>query len=219
MVTEMDRAAEALIVDQLGRARPDDGIVGEEGTRQAGGSGVRWFVDPLDGTTNYLYRFPMYSVSLAAEVDGDVAVAVVHDPSRKEIFTAVRGQGATCNGRRLTVEGPPSLATALVATGFSYTPDRRLWQADLLTRVLPAVRDVRRLGSAALDLCWVAAGRVDAFYEHGLAPWDYSAGALIASEAGAWVGDLNGGPPSSEVTVAAPPHLADRLVELLSAVP
>ncbi|MDQ1373345.1 MAG: monophosphatase [Actinomycetota bacterium] len=216
MVTEMDQAAEAFIVSTVRAARPDDGVLGEEGSNEAGTSGVRWIIDPLDGTTNYVYGFPAYAVSVAVEVDGEVAVAAVHDPSHSETFTAIRGRGAWCNGRRLHVGGPPAVATALVATGFSYLPERRAWQADVVARLMSAVRDIRRAGAASLDLCWVAAGRVDIFFERGLQPWDYSAGALIASEAGAVVGDLEGGPPSSDIVVATPPSIDTAFRDLLT---
>ena len=217
MVTEVDRASEAFITAALAERRPDDGLVGEEGSRLEGSSGVRWFIDPLDGTTNYLYGYPAFAVSIAAEVAGEMVVGVVRDPLHDETFSAVRDQGACCNDVRLSVAGPPTLATALVATGFAYTPERRAVQAQVLTHVLPAVRDIRRAGSAALDLCAVAVGRVDAYYERGMGPWDFAAGALIAREAGAWVGDLDEGPPSTDIVVAAPPHLAGAFRDLLRA--
>ena len=163
MVSEMDHASEHLIASALRGARPDDGFLGEEGTSTTGSTGVRWVFDPLDGTTNYLYGFPSWGVSIAAEVDGTVMVGVVHDPVHGETFTAVQGAGAWCNGERLRVAGAPELATALVGTGFSYDAVERGRQAALLARLLPAVRDVRRAGAAALDLCWVALGRLDAF--------------------------------------------------------
>jgi myo-inositol-1(or 4)-monophosphatase len=222
MVTEMDLASERLVAESLYRQRPLDSILGEEGTRRDGSTGVRWIVDPLDGTTNYLHRFPAFAVSIAAEIDGRVAVGVVHDPSREETFAAVRGGGA-----RLSKSGtgpatplqvdmpPPELDKALVGTGFNYDLGLRADQAAVLTRVLPAVRDIRRAGSSALDLCWVAAGRLDAFFEAGLAPWDWAAGALVAGESGAWVGDLEGGPPSRSMTLAAAPELAARLRALI----
>lgn len=215
VVTEMDRAAEASIVSAIRAARPEDGVLGEEGSLEAGSTGVRWIIDPLDGTTNYLYGFPAYSVSVAVEVDGNLAVGVVHDPSHQETFTATRGNGARCNSAPLRVNDPAAVATALVATGFSYLPERRARQADVVARLMSAVRDIRRAGSAALDLCWVAAGRVDASFERGLQPWDYSAGALIAVEAGAVVGDLDGGPPSSDMVIAAPPSIAEPFWQLL----
>ncbi|MBV8960919.1 MAG: inositol monophosphatase [Actinobacteria bacterium] len=215
MVTEVDRASEAFITSALAQRRPDDGLLGEEGTQHDGTSGVRWVIDPLDGTTNYLYGYPAFSVSIAAEVDGETAVGVVRDPLHDETFSAVRGDGAFCNDRQLRVGGPPTLATALVATGFAYKPEARARQAAVLTHVLPRVRDIRRAGSAALDLCSLAHGRVDCYYERGMGPWDFGAGAFIAKEAGAWVGDLEGGPPSSAIVVGAPPHLAEAFVDLL----
>jgi myo-inositol-1(or 4)-monophosphatase len=215
MVTEMDRASEALVVEGLLRARPDDGVLGEEGTARPGTTGVRWVVDPLDGTTNYLYGFPAWAVSVAAEVDGRVVAAVVADPSHDEVYTATCGGGAACNGRPL-VRGPgPDLDTALVGTGFSYESGRRARQAAVLAEVLPRVRDVRRAGAAALDLCWVAAGRLDAFYERGLQPWDLAAGALVATEAGVRTGDHDGGAPSTAFALAAVPGLFDPLCDLL----
>jgi len=217
MVTEVDRASEAFITGALAERRPGDGILGEEGSRRDSETGVRWVIDPLDGTTNYLYGYPAFSVSIAVEVHGEVAVGVVRDPLHDETFSAVRGEGAHCNGIPLRVAGPPTLATALVATGFAYQPETRARQAAVLTHVLPRVRDIRRAGSAALDLCAVAMGRVDCYYERGMGPWDFAAGAVVASEAGAWVGNLDGGPPSSDIVVAAPPHLAAALRELLKA--
>jgi myo-inositol-1(or 4)-monophosphatase len=215
LVTEVDRASEALIVAGLLAARPHDGIVGEEGTDRPGTSGVRWVVDPIDGTTNFVYGVPGFAVSLAAEVDGRVVAGVVHDPRHGEVFTATLGGGAQRNGRTIAVAAPTTLERALVATGFSYEPERRRRQAHVLTAVLPAVRDIRRQGAASVDLCWVACGRVDACYERGLAPWDHAAGALIAAEAGAVVSDLDGGPPSGQFVLAASPAVAEPLRALL----
>ena len=217
MVTEVDRASESYITSELAARRPDDGLLGEEGAQRTGTSGVRWVIDPLDGTTNYLYRYPAFSVSIAIEVGGQTAVGVVRDPLHDETFSAVHGEGSFCNDYRLHVGGPPTLATALLATGFAYKPDARERQARVLTHVLPRVRDIRRGGSAALDLCAVAHGRVDAYYERGMGPWDFGAGAFIAQEAGAWVGDLDGGPPSTDIVVAAPPQLAQEFRDLLRA--
>jgi len=222
MVTDMDRASEALIVAGLIRARPDDGILAEEGSARAGSSGVRWVIDPLDGTTNYLYGHPTFAVSIAAECDGRTVVGVVGAPAQDEMFRAVAGGGAFAtggrsfgDGRRLAVSGATDLATSLVATGFSYVADKRTVQGRILSRVLPLVRDVRRLGAAALDLCWVACGRVDAYYEAGLQPWDLAAGALIAAEAGASVVGLDGPVPGSGSVLAATPALVDPLRQLL----
>lgn len=214
MVTEMDRASERLIATRLRAARPDDAFLGEEGTAGAGTTGVRWVVDPLDGTTNYLYGYPGWAVSIAAELDGQALIGVVHDPTHAETFAAVAGGGATCNGHRLRVAGPPDLATALVGTGFSYDAAERRRQATTLTEVLPFVRDVRRAGAAAVDLCWVGLGRLDAYFERGLQHWDRAAGALVAAEAGATTAILDDG-----TIVAAAPQLFDPLVRLLAAAP
>jgi myo-inositol-1(or 4)-monophosphatase len=211
MVTALDRASEALITETLLSARPRDAVLGEEGGASgAGTSGVRWIVDPLDGTTNYLYGFPVWAVSVAAEYEGEVVAAVVHDPSHGETFTAVRGGGAECNGRPMKVVGPSELAVALAATGFAYEPASRARQGEVVARVLPHVRDVRRGGSAALDLCWVGLGRVAVYFERGIQLWDRAAGMLVAAEAGAVVTLLPDG-----TTVAAPAQLYRPLLDLL----
>jgi myo-inositol-1(or 4)-monophosphatase len=215
MVSTMDGASEQHIVDGILAARPDDGIVGEEGTNHPGTSGVRWIIDPLDGTTNYLYAVPLFAVSIAVEVDGVVVAGVVADPSHRETFAATRDGGATCNGKPISCSAVPDLGTALVGTGFSYSTARREKQGSVVARVLPLARDVRRFGAAALDLCWVACGRLDAFYEKGLERWDLEAGALIAAESGATVGDLEGGPASTSFTLATSPAIFDELRALL----
>jgi len=223
VVTAMDRAAERLVVDALHAARPGDGVLGEEGGETQGSGGVRWLIDPIDGTVNYLYGLPAYAVSLAAEVDGVMAVGAVYNPAIDELWTAVRGEGAWLDGRRLGVDrrsGPEvaSLDQALVATGFGYGATRRRSQAAVVATLLPEVRDIRRFGAASLDLCSAATGRVDAYFERGLEPWDLAAGGLIASEAGLLVTGLSGAPAGGEMVVAAPPalHAAlhDRLVAL-----
>jgi myo-inositol-1(or 4)-monophosphatase len=215
MVTESDRASERLLVEGIRAARPDDAILGEEGTAKTGTSGVRWVLDPLDGTTNFLYGLPAFAVSIAVEVDGVTEVAVVIDVVRRETFTAVRTRGAQLDDRPLACTGCADLGTALLGTGFSYDATRRARQGAVLAQVLPMVRDIRRVGAAALDLCWVAAGRLDAFAERGLAPWDLGAGALIAAEAGATVGDLEGGPASGAFTLASAPAIFEPLRALL----
>lgn len=215
VVTEMDHAAERLIVDTIRRARPDDAVIGEEGTDQAGTTGVVWVIDPIDGTTNYLYGHAGFAVSVAAGIGDRIVAGVVADPLHDEVFTATAGGGATRNGEPIHCSDEQRLSHALVATGFAYDPDRRGRQADVLTHLLPRVRDLRRMGAASVDLCSVACGRIDAYYERGLQPWDYAAGALIAAEAGARVGDLDGGPPSPELVVAAPPALFDALGAVL----
>jgi myo-inositol-1(or 4)-monophosphatase len=217
MVSEVDRAAEELIVEHLLGARPDDGMVGEEGTDRAGTSGVCWIVDPLDGTTNYLYGLAGFGVSIAAEVEGEVVAGVVLDVVRDEVFTAVRGQGASRDGRPIRASRATDLATALIATGFAYDSDRRARQAAVLVSVLPRVRDIRRFGAAAVDLCSVACGRVDGYYERGLAPWDLAAGGLIAAEAGAVVSDFHGAEARAGAVVAAGPGIAAALRALLLA--
>ncbi|HSL59732.1 MAG TPA: inositol monophosphatase family protein [Acidimicrobiales bacterium] len=215
LVTDADEASERLIVEGLLRDRPHDGIRGEEGTEVVGTSGIEWVVDPIDGTTNFVYGHSGFGVSIAALVDGEPIVGVVADPLHDDLFTATRGGGARRNHAPIRGTGLDRLDLALVATGFSYLPERRRLQAEVLTHVLPEVRDIRRMGGAAVDLCSAACGRVDAFYERGLNPWDFAAGWLVAAEAGLRVGDLDGGPPSSEFALAAPAGIFDELAALL----
>jgi len=217
MVTAVDKASEKLIVGTLAEVRPDDGVLGEEGSRSEGTSGVRWIIDPLDGTTNYLYGYPTFAVSIGVEVDGVVLAGAVNDPSRGELFSAHLGAGARCNGQPIAVSGKDDLATALISTGFPYDPERRGVQAAWLPMILPKVRDIRRGGAASLDLCWVACGRVDGYYETGLSPWDMAAGDLIAREAGAETSDFSGGPLRPDEAVAANPGIAQGLRDLLAA--
>lgn len=194
LVSDADRDAEAAIEQILSSERPEDGLLAEEGAQSQAASGRRWVVDPLDGTTNFLYGIPSWAVSIALE-DGDGgALGVVFDPVRDETFTAIRGRGATLNGEPIEVSGEDSLDTALVATGFSYDSARRSAQAAVLAHVLPRVRDIRRIGAAALDLCWVAAGRLDAYYERGLQHWDWAAASLIVAESGGELRWLEGEP-------------------------
>lgn len=198
-VSEADKAAERLITGALRDERPDDGVLGEEGADRSGSTGLRWVIDPLDGTVNYLYGMPAWCVSIACEDAEGAVVGVVHQPAAGLTFTARRGAGSTCNGKVLTVNDPVPLARALVATGFSYDVAQRTRQADVVRELLPQVRDIRRVGSAALDLCMVAAGMADAYYEDTTARWDWAAGALVAAEAGATV-RVTGG----ELVVAGP---------------
>jgi myo-inositol-1(or 4)-monophosphatase len=218
VVTAADKAVERMLVDGIRTARPDDGILGEEGASDDGTSGLRWVVDPIDGTVNYLYGIPQWAVSLGIEDADGGLVGVVYDPAKDELWQAVRGCGATLNGTPLRCSGVTSLAQSLVATGFGYDESRRAAQARILPGLLPKVRDIRRIGAGSLDLCAVAAGRVDAYYEQGLSPWDLAAGALIATEAGARVEGLHGRPPSYDLVVAAGPGVFDALHELLAAV-
>lgn len=222
MVTEMDTASERLIRSIIGRHRPDDLVIGEEDGALAGTAGdgggtgrVSWLVDPIDGTTNYVYDHPGYNISIAAVVDGRTSVAVVADPTHGRTYHAVLGRGAWCDDRRLELGEAAPLDRALVATGFAYDPERRGRQGAVVAQLVPRIRDLRRMGAAALDLCSVAAGRVDAYYEAGLGPWDLAAGALIATEAGARLGSLDGGPVRPESVLAAHPDRFDELLELL----
>lgn len=216
MVSEMDRAAEHLIVDALLGARPDDGIVAEEGSSRPGTSGVRWVVDPLDGTTNYLYGLPGWAVSIAAEDEAGVVAGVVADGVQGEVFSATRGGGARLDGEPIACSAKDDPATALVGTGFGYDPRRRAAQGAVVAELLPRVRDIRRRGAASVDLCSVACGRLDAYYEVGLAAWDLAAGGLIAAEAGAVVTAIDGGPVRPDSVFAAGPALAAPLRGLLS---
>lgn len=215
MVTEMDRASEALVVRRLRELRPDDGIVGEEGADHPGTSGVVWVVDPLDGTTNYLYRYPGWNVSVGATVDGEPVVGAVVVPATGDVFTGARGHGATHDDRRIALGSPAPLSTSLVGTGFSYDPATRTAQAGALTSLIGRVRDIRRGGAAAADLCSVACGRLDAYYEVGLADWDRVAATVIAREAGARVEVRTDTPLGPDCTIAAHPARFDELLALL----
>lgn len=229
VVTEMDRAGELRARQALARYRPDDAICGEEGVREPGTSGVTWVIDPIDGTTNYLYRLPLWAVSVAAVVDGRIEAGCVHAPAVDMTFTAARSLGAHLvqGGHRsaLSVSTAGRLDHSLIATGFGYGSTRRAGQGRVLAEVLPQVRDVRRSGAASMDLCWVAAGWLDGYYERGLHVWDYAAGALIVSEAGGDVSWLAGGAiepllihDGEEPTlIAATPGVKDELHAVLIA--
>jgi myo-inositol-1(or 4)-monophosphatase len=225
LVTEFDRAAERLVVDGLRAARPADHIVGEEGTAadapssgvDGAPSGITWFVDPIDGTTNFVYDLPIWAVSIAAADAHGPLVAVVDVPVLGEVFTAIRGRGAFLGSRRLRCGDVVDPAVALVATGFAYDPDRRRRQAARIAGLLHQVRDVRRMGAASVDLCFVAAGRLDAYFEEGLGPWDLAAGHLVASEAGCRLGDFDGGPPRPAEVLVANPVLWEPLARLIRA--
>jgi myo-inositol-1(or 4)-monophosphatase len=213
MVSDADREAEETIANLLRSERPDDGLLAEEGSSEEAVSGRRWVVDPLDGTTNYLYGIPAFCVSVALEDDDGALVGVVLDPVRGELFAAERGRGGTVDGRPLRVRSDAPLERALVATGFGYDSQRRADQAAVLQRVLPAVRDIRRAGAAALDLAWLAAGRLDGYYERGLQPWDWAAGRLLVEEAGGRVLDLPGDPHG---LVAGSQALVEPLLALVT---
>lgn len=216
MVTDMDVWAEQHIVGRLLDVRPDDGVLGEEGANVSGTSGVVWCIDPIDGTTDYLYGHAGYSVSIAALVEGAPVVGVVHDPELDQQFTAVRGFGAWRDHQPIRASSLDDLSLALVGTGFSYSSERRARQGALVAALLPRIRDIRRMGGAALDLCSIGCARLDAFYEHGLNAWDVAAGGLVAVEAGARLTDLRGDPTWTGDVVAAPPALHDALLAALA---
>ena len=211
LVSQADLDAEALIRRRLGEACPDDAVLGEEGGAVDGSSGRRWVVDPLDGTVNYLFGIPQWAVSIA--LDGEAGV--VYDPMRDECWTATADGPARLNGEELRASECAELGMAMVATGFGYDPAVRRSQVAIVSRVLPLVRDIRRLGSAALDLVWAAAGRYDAYFERGVQPWDVAAGGLIAERAGLERRRLEPMPPAGEGILVAPAGIVDALHDLV----
>lgn len=217
LVTGLDRWAEQHIVERLLGARPDDGVIGEEGASVDGTSGVQWCIDPIDGTVNFVHGLPGFCVSIAAQVEGRSIAAVVASPLHHDVFTATLGGGARRNDRPIRCADPDGLALSVIGTGFGYDPDRRRRQADVLARVIGDIADIRRGGAAALDLCTVGCGRLDGYWEAGLNAWDHAGGALVATEAGARVAGLDGAPPSEAVILAAPPSIWDELRDLLVA--
>jgi myo-inositol-1(or 4)-monophosphatase len=217
LVSEADVSTERLIRARIEAARPDDAILGEEGDDRAGTSGLRWVVDPLDGTVNFLFGIPQWCVSIACEDAHGALAGVVYDPMRGETWAATRDGAATLGDTPIRAPVRGELATALVATGFGYAADVRESQARVVARLLPRVRDVRRLGAAALDLAWAAAGRFDAYYERGVQHWDVAAGALICARAGLAVHELPPAPPADRGLLVAPPALADELLALVTA--
>jgi myo-inositol-1(or 4)-monophosphatase len=221
VVTEADGETEALIRQLLANTRPNDAILGEEGGSTAGTSGLTWIVDPIDGTVNYLYDIPAWSVSIAV-VEGDpdpgswtLLAGSVVVPSLGETYSASLGGGATVNGKQIKAVEATSLSLSLVATGFTYSSENRVRQAEVLAGLIGEVRDIRRSGSAAVDLCSVASGRINAYYESFVNPWDHAAGSIIAREAGAVVGGFDGSPESYQLLVAAPPATYASLEEVL----
>lgn len=219
-VTQMDREAERILVTKVQAARPNDSLLGEEGAQVLGTSAVRWIFDPLDGTVNYLYRLPMWGVSVAAEVDGVLEVGIVDVPAMQESFIGIRGHGAwhvrDGHADRITMAAPPTRDMAMIVTGFGYDPERRRNQAAVLRELIPQVRDIRRLGACVVDMCWLALGRFDAYYERGLNPWDISAGIVILREAGAIVSGLDSDEPGADFILAARDPLHGELRQLLS---
>jgi len=216
MVTEFDRASERYIVGRILDARPNDGIVGEEGTDTEGTTGIRWLVDPIDGTTNFLYGLAGYAVSVAAADERGALAGAVYLPATDELFAAARDGGATCNGEPIGPSPNRVLSGALVGTGFSYLAERRVLQAARVASIIGEVRDIRRFGAASADICYVAAGRLDAYFEEHLAPWDVAAGELIAREAGCRTGDFGGGPMRPAQLLVTTPALFESFVTLLS---
>jgi myo-inositol-1(or 4)-monophosphatase len=211
LVSEADIAAEELIRTRLLGTRHDDGILGEEGSDSPGTTGLRWIVDPLDGTTNFLYGVPQWAVSIAVEDEQGMLAGVVYDPLRDECWAAARDEQATLDGQPLHPDRATDLATALVATGFGYDPAVRAVQGATIGALLPHVRDIRRLGSAALDLAWTAGGRLDGYFERGVKLWDIAAGMLICERAGLEVRRLEPEPPAAEGLLVAPSGLADAM--------
>jgi len=215
MVTEYDKLTEVSIIAALRAARPDDSIVGEEGGGHVGTSGITWFVDPIDGTTNFLYDLPTWTVSLGAhDAQGELA-AVVFCPPLRETYTATRGGGAFLNGSAIYCNDVTDIAQCLIATGFNYSPENRLVQAARIPRMIAEIRDIRRLGSASLDLCFVAVGRYDAYYEEHLFPWDLAAGTLIAKESGCTIGSIDGGKILPSAILASSPTVFTQIQDLI----
>jgi myo-inositol-1(or 4)-monophosphatase len=213
LVSAADEAAQELIRSRLQAARPQDGFLGEEGGDETGSTGLRWIVDPLDGTVNFLFGLPQWAVSIAVEDERGAVAGVVYDPPRDELWAAERDGDALLDGRTVRCSDRMELATALVATGFGYDADVRRAQAATVAALLPEVRDIRRFGSAALDLVWTAAGRYDAYYERGVHHWDVAAGALVCERAGLVVEDLPAAPPQGDGILVAAPAIADAVRE------
>ena len=212
--TQMDQQAETLIVKQILAARGDDGIIAEEGSARESKSGITWVIDPLDGTVNYLYGLPGWNVSVAAKDKNGVVAGVVYAPSINGFWSGIRGGGATYNGVKIKCNDPVELEKALLATGFAYDLNLRVSQGETMARLLPRIRDLRRNGAAAVDLCYVAMGVLDGYFESSLKEWDHAAGGLIATEAGAVVSG-RGGAPNSDLVVCAGPALHAQLLPLI----
>ncbi|GAB3605189.1 inositol monophosphatase family protein [Conyzicola nivalis] len=222
VVTQADRETETLIRSMLADARPDDGFLGEEGGAGTGSSGLTWVVDPIDGTVNYFYGIPHWAVSIAV-VEGEpdpltwrALAGCVTNPMTGEVYTASEGGGAFSGNQQLRVTEAASLAQSLIGTGFGYESAVRAKQGAVVAGLLPLVRDIRRFGTASLDLCAVATGRLNGYFERGLKPWDHAAAALVAREAGAVVTGAAGAPASAEFLLAAPPELASTLEAVLA---
>ena len=218
MVTKYDRESESMIVAALRAARPNDSIIGEEGTGHRGSSGVEWHIDPIDGTTSFMYGLPTWCVSVGARDEEGGLVGAVYVPDLDEMFAARRGGGATLNDKAISCTSQSDVSKALVSTGFSYSPAQRTVQSSRVSEFIHRIRDVRRMGAAAVDICFVACGRLDAYFEENLHSWDVLAAELIAREAGARSGDFGGGPlRPAEVLVAAPGVFDELSAMLVSA--
>ncbi|MEN9351789.1 MAG: hypothetical protein RL455_730 [Actinomycetota bacterium] len=213
--TQMDQQSEELIVKQLLAARADDGIIAEEGAAKPSKSGITWVIDPLDGTVNYLYGLPGWNVSIAAKDEDGVLVGVVYAPSINGFWSAIRGEGAKYNGNKIKCNDPVTLDKSLLATGFAYDLNLRVSQGDTMAKLLPKIRDLRRNGAAAVDLCYVAMGAIDGYFEGSLKEWDYAAGGLIATEAGAVISGRGGKAADSDLVVCAGPALHAQLLPLI----
>ena len=213
--TQMDQQSEELIVKQILAVRADDGIIAEEGAAKPSKSGITWVIDPLDGTVNYLYGLPGWNVSIAAKDKGGVLVGVVYAPSINGFWSAIRGGGAKYNGNKIKCNDPVTLDKSLLATGFAYDLNLRVSQGDTMAKLLPKIRDLRRNGAAAVDLCYVAMGAIDGYFEGSLKEWDYAAGGLIATEAGAVISGRGGKAADSDLVVCAGPALHAQLLPLI----
>lgn len=223
VVTQMDRKAEAYIVAQLAKHRPDDAILGEEGANSKGSSGLQWVIDPIDGTVNYLHQIPHWCVSIGLRdlKSGDALAGVIYAPVYDQMYISSQGLGAWVvsqgEARILKVSGCTGLSSAVIGTGFGYASARRASQARVLTQVLPRVADIRRLGSCAIDLCLVADGVLDGYYERGVNDWDHAAGELIAREAGAISSGLRGNKVGNDMIVVTTPAINADLIAILEA--
>ena len=216
LVTEADRDTESWLVRRIAELRPGDGVLGEESGGGAGTTGVRWLLDPIDGTVNFVLGLPQYAVSVAAEADGRVVAGAVCNPVSGELFHARLGGGAWLGETALRGPRDVPLERAVIGTGFGYAAARRAAQVAIVAELLPRIADVRRLGAASLDLCAVAAGRLDGYFEAGLNPWDYAAGLLVATEAGCVATGLRGRPPGPQLAAVAGAALAPSLFDVLT---
>ena len=216
MVTQYDKASEDMITAGLRDLRPDDGIVGEEGASRDGTSGITWHIDPIDGTSNFYFDIPMWAVSIGAVDEHGPIAGAVYAPALGDMFTAARGEGATLNGNRISVRDNTVLSDALVCTGFSYHVSQREEHAKRVATMVGQIRDIRRFGAAAIDLCFVACGRLDAYFEEHLNSWDLIAGQVIATEAGAIVTNFSGDTVTPQEVLATQPGVQKALIRLIA---